>query len=139
MKRIFGASWRKMAQDDALSTKQARAIGALLASRTVTDAAQEAGISARQLHRWLAEPAFLAELQRAETAVIEHTTRRLSTATTQALDTVIRVMESGSSDSVKLRAAIALLDTTLRWHELRAIEVRLAALEAATMSQAGER
>lgn len=128
-----------MAQDDALSTKQARAIGALLASRTVIDAAQEAGISARQLHRWLAEPAFLAELQLAETAVIEHTTRRLSTATTQALDTVIRVMESGSSDSVKLRAAIALLDTTLRWHELRAIEVRLAALEAATMSQAGER
>lgn len=127
-----------MAENDALPAKRARAIAALLAARTTLDAAQEAGISPRQLYRWLAEPAFLAELQRAETAVVDHTTRRLSAATTQALDTVIRIMETGSSDSVKLRAAIALLDTTLRWHELRVIEQRLSALESAYMPTTGE-
>lgn len=128
-----------MTEIDRLTTRQQAAISALLTAPTITAAAETIGAGEKTIRRWLAEPAFLAELQRAETAVIEHTTRRLSAATTQALDTVIRIMETGSSDSVKLRAAIALLDTTLRWHELRAIEVRLAALEAATMSQAGER
>ena len=128
-----------MAQNDALSTKQARAIGALLASRTVTDAAQEAGISARQLHRWLNEPGFVAELQRHEAATIDHVARRLTQATQTALDEVLRVLENGASDSLRLRAALALLDIVLRWHELRSIDARLAALEAATMPHVGER
>ena len=125
--------------ENGISHKQTAAIGALLVHRTQAEAAAAAGVSPRQLSRWLTEDAgFRAALAEAEAAIVDHTARRLTQATMAALDTVIRIMETGSSDSVKLRAAVSLLDTTLRWHELRVIEQRLSALESAYMPTTGE-
>jgi hypothetical protein len=120
-----------MAENVSLSAKQARAVGALLVSRTVTVAAQEVGISERQLTRWLADDAFRAALQRAQDAALGLAVRRLAGGLGVALDTLTTVMAdtTGTPAGVRVRAAGLWLDAGLRWLELADLAARVEKLE----------
>ena len=124
--------------ESSLTPKQTTAIVALLGSRTVLDAAIQCGLSERTITRWLGEPAFRAALSDAEGALIDGAVRRLLQLQTDALDAIADVLATGTP-ALRLRAAIAALDLVLKLRELRTIEQRLAALEAATLPQVGER
>jgi hypothetical protein len=113
-----------------LTTKQTKAITALLTSRTVTEAATAANISARQLYRWLELPGFVTALKAAESQVIDAATRRLLAGMGDALDTLHELMTTAESESVRRAAADNWLAQVLRVRELADLEKRLAALEA---------
>lgn len=114
-----------------LTPSQAKAITALLETRTIEQAAERAGVGARTLYRWLAEDdLFNTTLRHAEGLVITHTVRgllRLNQRAVQVLEEVLNDEEI--SDSVRLRAATATLETTLKLRELRNVEERLSDLE----------
>jgi hypothetical protein len=81
------------ATSDPLSAKQHRAIEALVAGRTVTDAAKSARVHRTTVHDWLKSPEFRAELNRrrlelcaAERAGMIHTARKARKALDRALD-----------------------------------------------------
>ncbi len=115
-----------------LSPGQGRAISALLACQSIEQAAKQAGISPRTLHRWLTDPDFQAALTEAEGAAIAEATRRLVGLSDAAITTVASLMlDKGASPTVRLRAATSVLDYLLRLRELANVEERLAALEAA--------
>ena len=116
-----------------LSAIQHRAISALLTSKTVTSAAAATGVHERTVYRWLGEPAFRQALSAAESDLIDVATRRLLQLQSGALDTFEALLaeEADVSDTVRLRAAQVALEHLLKLREVRDIEHRLSALEAA--------
>jgi phage terminase small subunit len=128
-----------MGKDGQLTTRQRRAIDALLTSRNVTDAAYKAHVSRRTLTGWLALPHFQAELKAASAEVVDATIRRLSDATGTAVDVLTGAMLSVlSAESVKVNAANIVLQ---RLYDLKTIgdfEQRLAALEERKDATASE-
>lgn len=123
-----------MAASGALSTKQAKAISALLTTKSVVDAARLAEVGERTLARWLNEDrSFRQALSAAESGLIDNASRRLLQLQDGAIDAIEGFLAEGAdvSDNVRLRAAQAALDYLLKLRELRDIEQRLSALEAA--------
>ncbi len=109
---------------------------ALLAGADSVTAAQAAGCSERTLHRWKTEPAFRQALQDAQDAALDQTTGALVAASVASVALLRRVVEDdGAQLSHRLRAAGTLLDASLRWHELRNLAQRIAALEGAIHAQ----
>lgn len=119
-----------MAQNGVLSPAQRRAVVAVLASRTVTAAAEKAEVSLRTLTRWLADPDFQAALTAAEADLLAVTTRQLLSSTMAALGVVGTIMTGDGPPGVRLRAATTWLDQARTWYETKTLEARLQALEA---------
>ena len=123
-----------------LSTKQVRAVQALLSAKNVAEAAAATGLGERTLHRWLTEDAFRAALAAAEAELLDAATRRLLHLQGAAIDTFETVLDSEeASAALKLRAAQAVLDNLLRLREVHSLEQRLLELERAvalTLAQA---
>ena len=116
----------------ALNHKQQKAVAALLSSRNVEEAAKAAGVGERTLWRWMSEPEFAMELTHAEARAIDAATRRLVQLQEGAVDTLLAVLDDTKlAPSIRLRAAAAVLDYLLKLRELRNVEARLGALEAA--------
>lgn len=122
-----------MAQNEGvLSSKQKRAILALLATNTVIAAAKMAGIGLSTLEHWLSDPTFRAYLAGAEVDMIDAATRKLLQLQDSAIDTVTAIMQDGEANAfVRLRAAQIVIDSLLRLRELRNLEQRIVALELA--------
>ena len=113
-----------MAQNGVLSPAQRRAVVAVLASRTVTAAAEKAEVSLRTLTRWLADPDFQAALTAAEADLLAVTTRQLLSSTMAALGVVGTIMTGDGPPGVRLRAATTWLDQARTWYETKTLEAR---------------
>lgn len=121
-----------MAENGVLSTKQARAVAALLSSSTTAEAATAAGVGERTLVRWLADDGFRLAVREAQAEAIASAVRRLVAGLGVALDTLQAVMaDAALSPAVRVRASAVWLDVSLRWSELADLELRVAALEDA--------
>jgi flagellar motility protein MotE (MotC chaperone) len=119
-----------------ITTRQRRAIAALLSTRNVGEAAAAAHVGDRTLYRWLAETGFKAALVQAEGDAIDQATRRLIGLQDAAIDTLTGVLEDQKATAgVRLRAAQNVLDYLLKLRDLRNVEERLAALERSVFSE----
>ena len=128
-----------MAQNGVLSPAQRRAVVAVLASRTVTAAAEKAEVSLRTLTRWLADPAFQAALTEAEANVLAVTTRAVMAVMLAAVDTLKAAIDDPEAGhGVKVRAADLLLVHGPRLYELRTLEARLRTLEEEVLTHDGK-
>ncbi len=117
--------------DNGISTKQQKAIAALLSERTARDAAKAAGVGERTLYKWLGEPGFRKALRSAEADILDDVTRRLTAGQRLALDTLEKLIQSARHESTKLTACVSWLNMYLKFRDMKDIEDRLTALEAA--------
>ncbi len=108
---VFGKVRQFMAEEsEKLSPKQKKAIVALLQCGNVEQAAADAKIGARTLHRWLKEPHFRQEYLDAGERLFEQGITQLQKFTTMAAARVAQTLvNSTSSPSEQLRAADILL------------------------------
>ena len=120
-----------------LTRKHEEAITALLGQPTIGDAAKQVGIGEATMRRWMKLEDFLAAYRAARAQVVESAIAHLQAAAGQAVETLVGCLEA-EGDSVRLRAAVAILDQANRGMELLDLECRLSALEAA-QSQANNR
>lgn len=121
-----------MTDNALLSVKQRTAVDALLAHGDQRQAARAAGVSDRTLRRWLHEPDFAAAVTDAQDAALDAVTADLVRAAGGAVALLAATVDNEDAAlGLRLQAARTLLDAALRWRELRGIEQRLAALEAA--------
>lgn len=120
------------AQNNAyLKPKQRATIDALLTERTKRDAANLAGVSERQLYKWLQDPIFKSALIEAEAAARNEIKRRILKRAENLADTIADIMESDeASPAVRLQAAYKLGDLFFRADERDDLDARLTALEA---------
>jgi hypothetical protein len=117
--------------DRRLTTKQTRAVEALMRESTIDAAAAAAGVHRSTLFRWLKDETFCIELRRASDDAISTTARRLATLSGKAADVLEDLLEGAEKEEVKLRAADTVLSHMLKVFEVHDIERRLAALEGA--------
>lgn len=116
-----------------LTPRQQRAISALLSCPTISEAAKTAQVSERTIYRWLIDQAFLAELHRQESELINSIARRLVSLADNALRTIQELLDDPqASSSVRLRAAENVLAHLLRVRELATLEERVTNLEDET-------
>lgn len=119
-----------------LKSQHKKTIAALIQSRSIADAAELSGVPERTLSRWLTDPDFKAELATAEDKLISDATRRLAGLADGAIDTLeSERVNKDAPASARLRAAQIELDYLLKLRELRAVELRLAELEAAVFGK----
>ena len=119
------------------SRKQEHAIAALLAKPTITEAAAEVGIGEATLRRWMHEPDFRLAYREARGEHLERVLARLIQASTKAIDTLERNLETIDSPATEVRAAATLLRELVRTREqvdltdhLEGLERRLTAVES---------
>ena len=117
--------------ESVLSTKQVKAISALLTCNGITEAAAAAEVDPRTITRWLKQDNFRQALTAAESDLIDAATRRLLRLQDAALKVVEGYLadDSQAPEGVRLRAATSALDNLLKLRSLRDTERRLAALE----------
>jgi hypothetical protein len=115
-----------------ISPRKRKAIIALLSEKDIRSAADKVSVNERTLYRWLADPIFQAELLKAEGDMIDAATRHLVQLQQPAIETIKTILECEDvSPNTRLRAAQTILDYLIKLRELRNLESRLVALEAA--------
>ena len=123
-------------QPKELTPAQIKAVHAIVAARDVRAAAAACGTPERTLHRWLQGEMFKAAIAEQEVLIVDYATRRLLLLQDKAIDTIEGVLDSAEVPaSVRLRAALGMLDTAIKLRELRDLEIRLTALEAALLAK----
>jgi hypothetical protein len=121
-----------MTQTKKLTSRQTRAIDALISEPTIEQAAERAGVTRKTIYRWLQYPGFRAELTAAESAAIDKSCRRLIAMADKAITALDDVLDNPSQNGAgnKRLAAAAIIDIFMRLRELRNIENRLSELES---------
>jgi hypothetical protein len=116
----------------ALSRRQERGLGAILAAPSVEAAAQASGIGVRTLRRWLAEDeGFRAAIRDARRRALEHASARLAATTAKAVSTLEALLdETADADAqTRCRAALGVLQTAVKAAEVDDLVERVEALE----------
>lgn len=121
-----------------MKTRQTKMIAALLdpAHRSQEAACAAVGVPVRTLQNWLLDPAFVAQLRKAEGNAIDESVRRLISVSAAADSVIVSIMSNRDNPpGIRLRAAGMIKETLVRLRELRNIEERIAALEAQGVNQ----
>jgi translation initiation factor 2 alpha subunit (eIF-2alpha) len=95
-----------------LTPSQSLAVAALVAGRTVTDAAEAAGVSRQTLYEWKKLPGFTAGMNLARTEQHEVIRGELLAIATSAIRALREMVESsGTPPAIRLRASLAVLSS----------------------------
>lgn len=113
-----------------MTPKQQKALLALLTNPTKEKAAAAAGITAKTLRSYLADPEFQAEYKKAFASLVEDATRQAQQAIEPALSTLREVVEDGGeSPQFRISAARSILEYSLKLTEQNDIMTKLQELE----------
>jgi|HubBroStandDraft_1064217.scaffolds.fasta_scaffold62436_1 transposase-like protein len=111
-----------------LPRKQEAAIGALLSSRNIEEAAKTTGVSASTLRRWMRLPEFESDYLRARREGVTQAYARLQQNSNVAGTLLLKLLV-GSKDSTKLQAAKCILELSRKALDTEDILLRLERLE----------
>jgi len=92
--------------------------------------AAAAGIARRTGYRLARTPEYRQAMGELQAEALSEACSGLAAATGEAVDTLRRLARSGVHESTQCRAAVALLDSALRWRTALDLEQRIATLEA---------
>lgn len=113
-----------------VTPRQTLAIGALLASGRVTDAATAADVAPKTVYAWLKQPAFEAALSEAASAALAGLARRLAGLGDAAADAVEDALAEDQTIGVRLRAAALVIERAPALAEFTTLLERIERLEA---------
>ena len=120
-----------MSSKKTLTSKQSAALDAMLSGVSLRGVARCAGVHERTVYRYLDLPHFKAELHRRE--AIQTTEHTVSLTVELASNRVLMIRARDDEDahySIRLRAAVELENSLLRWKQHGEIEARIAELES---------
>lgn len=124
-----------MTDNDRLTIKQKRTVAALIQHRTIGDAAVSIGVAEKTIYRWMKQAVFIRALQKAESELISLAVNSLVTDLGNNFQTMKNIRDDRKNQpNVRLRAAIALDNSLLRWRELSGLEERITMLEEAILN-----
>ncbi len=115
---------------EVLSANQLKAIKALIAHETVSDAAKACNLARDTVYRYMRDPIFDHELKKAKRILVNRTILSLQQScrhAATALATICRDEEA--PPSARVSAAREILNQTMKAIEIEGIEERLQALE----------
>ena|SRR5579862_2127478 len=113
--------------------KKEEAIAALLAHRSIEDAARAVSLNPNTLLRWLQVPEFRAAYLKARREAVGQSIARMQQATGAATITVLKLMtDPNAPAAVRLRAAECVFTHAIKGIEIEDVDARLSALERAS-------
>lgn len=114
-----------------LSPKQITVVSALLAGQSVEQAAHAAEVDPSTVHRWFkTSDAFNAALADGRRAALHSAVTALSYVARSAVAVVLEVMTAKKTPpSVRLRAALGILEMLMQWAAQQDVDERLRRLE----------
>lgn len=114
-----------------LNTHQVRALAALLEGQPVHLAAQLAGVSSRQVYRYLRDDRFTGRLNEEQDALVLAVGVKLLSLAEKALAALEEVMDfpERRGANVKRLAGVSVLDLLLKYRDQVSLEARVSALE----------
>ena len=113
-----------------MTTRQKKALSALLTHSAHKEAARAVGLSDRQLRAYLQDPDFKMEYRKRLDMILDEATAAAKQAMTPAVSTLVEIAtDKGKSDTVRIMAARSVLDAGLRMHDAVDVSDRLQALE----------
>lgn len=114
-----------------LTSKQHKALAALIDGANYEQAAALTGVTTRTLRRYRSDPLFVAELRRLEGAKLGELSLNLTRASNDALAVLEAVMHDDDTPaSVKVRAADSILSHRRQIYELVSLTDRIDEIEA---------
>lgn len=116
-----------------LSPRQTQALMSLVAGDSVAGAARDAGVSSRQVWRWLRDEHFKSALQTEEGYLMQSLRLRLSALIDKAMDALEDVIDHPDQRgaNVKRLSAVSCIELLLKVREAGVLEDRVSALEDA--------
>jgi len=122
------------ATPDPQSARRYTAICGLIAGKSLEDIATECEISTRTLRRWMEQPQFIQEYERAHQQFLERVNAKLQAAADKAAEKVIKLMDCGIP-SLEMLAARTILRTTTKASEIAALKKLIQELQQAANRQ----
>jgi hypothetical protein len=119
-----------------LTAKKHRLALLLAGGRAIKIAASEVGIGERTAHTWISDPGFQTAVAELRGRMLDAALGRLADASTRAVETLVALLDDDRS-SVRLRAALGILDIVTRLQHHTEFERRIAAVEAYHASRTG--
>ena len=110
------------------ATNQEKALAALLATSSISEAAKKAKLSETTLHRYLKDDEFKKGFRLARRSLVEASTAQIQSSTSEAVETLKRNLSCGTP-SAEIRAATAILDFAHKGIEVQDVLERLEVLE----------
>jgi AcrR family transcriptional regulator len=121
---------RRSETDSKLTSRQAKALEALISETSVQGAADAAGVSRATLYRWLREETFAAALREARARIFESLLTDLHAIGRLAIDALREVLEDKKANpSTRVKASLGALSVIIRAREIIETEERLRELE----------
>jgi hypothetical protein len=114
--------------ENKLTSRQRKALAALLSETTVTAAAAKAGLNPRTLYRYLQQEAFQRAFTQVQTDAMDRAAARLVGGASDALVVLHHVMVNPDPAQSRM-AADAWLRHTLKLYEIQQLDKRLTELE----------
>lgn len=118
-----------MTDKENLTRRQLHVLPFLISNPSIESAAKESGVSAKQIFDWLNQSNFRQELENRKNEAVNQAVDRMKTNASKACDTLISLLDSAESESVRHRVAIDLLNMTLKYMEFKDVEQRIRKLE----------
>ena len=140
MQPVNGGRYPQMSgHGEKFSRLKEQAIVALLTYPTISEAAAAVRVNERTVERWLKLPAFSKRFEDAKARILHATINKLLNGGEQAANVLVKLATSDTTPAaVKVRAAVAVIQLSLKWHSLSNIERQLRDLQA-TISRIPER
>ena len=126
-----------------LSDKHLSAIYYIIATRTMAEAAEKAGISRNTLYEWLKIPAFKTELQQRRDLVVEEAMERLESNVVKAVDTLGALLDNPNTHIYyKRNVSLDIIKHVMKTREhlkIAHLEKRISDLEKQLSEQTGHK
>lgn len=107
-------------------------LSALVATHTISEAAQRAGVSERTIYARLADDGFRTEYDQRRRETLDHACKCLQTALTDAVEVLTGIMKDEQLTAAnRITAARSVLEYGVKLTELTDLAARVSALEAA--------
>ena len=104
-------------------------LAALGCGATIEVAAHKAGVSEATVYRRLQDPEFTKELQKFQSDIVKRAAATSTAAMTEAIKTLLVLMQPSTPPAVRLGAAKAVIDTGVSLRAMADTEQRIVALE----------
>ena len=112
-----------------LSLRQLHALPSLLSHPSIAQASKDCGVSEKQIWEWMNQEDFRAELYHQKSNIIARVVNKLQQASLKASETLIDLMDNGKSDTIKHKAAVDILNLTMKYTQMYELEDRIQRLE----------
>lgn len=97
-----------------LSEKQINAINLLASGKSIEDVSKKLNLNVNTIYRWKKTHKFKLALREQQNIIFNEITLRFCEMGTEAINTIYNIMKNGTSENIRLRASMFIIDKIIQ-------------------------